>query len=70
MATSEPRVPAALPKPTERRETRRGLWIIIAIVSVVTAALLILPGNPAAELGYGKDGPTRDAARTRRCAEA
>lgn len=53
MATSDTGISSALHQQAERRATRRGLLVIAGIVSVVAAALLVLPGNPAAELGYG-----------------
>ncbi|HMO57219.1 MAG TPA: cytochrome c biogenesis protein CcdA [Roseiflexaceae bacterium] len=52
MATSDRDRPAAIHASTVHRRTHHGLLLLFGIVSVVITMLLVLPGNPAAELGY------------------
>jgi cytochrome c-type biogenesis protein len=37
----------------DRRSTRRGVIVALGALIIVGVAVLVLPGNPAAELGYG-----------------
>lgn len=52
MATSETGAPASLHQQAQRQQTRRGLLLILGIVGLVAVALLVLPSNSAAKLGY------------------
>jgi cytochrome c-type biogenesis protein len=53
MATSETHGAASRDSQANRRASRRGLLTALGAVGLVIAMVLILPGNPAAELGYG-----------------
>lgn len=53
MSTSETTQSPPAQGRAQRRETRRGLFIGLGVAAVVVAAVLLLPGNPAASLGYG-----------------
>jgi cytochrome c-type biogenesis protein len=53
MATPETQAVHLPNEKEERHATRRGLLVALGAVGLLVAAVLVLPGNPAAELGYG-----------------